>query len=94
MWLRLVNTSMHRVSITSNAATAAAQPSTPKSSAATAAAAAGGRTEQDLATALLTAAREGLGGLKNFSEPALCDMGAQQRALLQVVGPAAFDMYR
>lgn len=93
MWLRLVNTSMDRVSITRNAATAAAQRKKARSNAATAAAAGEGM-EQDAATELLTAAREGLEGLKSFSEPDLCDMGAQQRALLQVVGPAAFDIYR
>lgn len=79
MWLRLVNTSMHDVNISSNIAVNPAGTSDAAAAAAVrGAAAVAGRLASGMGT----------------QPPHLCDMGALERALLQVQGAAAFDMFR
>jgi hypothetical protein len=88
LWLRLVNTSMEAVSITSNVALQAAAPA--KAAQPGAAAAATAAAKQS-AVALLA---EAASSAPRLQPPWLCDVGALQRALIQVQGPAAFDMLR
>jgi len=84
MWLRLVNTSMTGVNITHNLAmdpAAVAAAGTARGGGSSAAVA-------DAATLVAQARRS----LLDLQPPHLCDMDALDRALLQVQGPAAFDM--
>eukprot|EP00775_Hariotina_reticulata_P003871 gene3871-4126_t len=68
MWLRLVNTTMTHVTITSNSAI--------------------------MSPPGVAQASSSRGAAHFLQPPGICDMESQSRALVQVHGPSAFDVYR